>query len=265
MNTTLVVLFLSPNIEKSVVGKYVSIYNQLSYEVEVYPVSREDLLSKKSALKNSYNFLNELENKLENCPKKLAVHCVSTGCYFYSLMIYILNENPVKFSTLTKSLTYQIIDSPGIFSIDNFVSKSLEPYVESYNESSLGKIITNISENAYVDLIKNIFFATTGIFTGPLFRKGKKALKFVENPYTSIMKYFKQNLPIVKTLLIKTETDETITTAEFNKIANRLKQKKNTVEIKIFQNCDPGLIFQTHASEYQKVVEHFFKQLQSKL
>ena len=265
MTTTLVILFLSPNLEKSVVGKYVSIYNHLSYEVEVYPVSRQDLLSKKAALKSSYNYLDKLENKIKECPKKIAVHCVSTGCYFYSLMIYNLNENPVKFSILTKSLTHQVIDSPGIFSIDNFVAKSLDPYVEYYNESSMGKVITNISENAYVDLAKNTILGTTKFFTGSLFRKGKKALKFVENIYTSKMKYFKQNLPIVKTLLIKTETDETITTADFNKIANRLKQNKNFVEMKIFQDCDPGLIFQTQPSEYQKVVEYFFKQIQSKL
>ena len=151
---------------KQAISKYSHIYKDVGCDVIIKESKVIDFLQPKVGLKNSRKHLTEIKQIVEsnNCP--VIFHTSSIGCYFYTLMLTHLNNNPVLYSKIIENTKAQVLDSPVIGTL---------------NEMAVGVSTVTVNNEVIGKVLKNavlLYFAFTKPFTVKIYNQLIDEIKF---------------------------------------------------------------------------------------
>ena len=234
-SNAVVIIFPWLGANKPAISKFVLLYEALlpGCEIVVKESSAFDFLCPSRGLKNCTAFLKEIENKVVVKHSSIIIHSMSIGCYFYSLVLFLLKRNPNSFHNIRKSIAVQVVDSP---------------VVGTLSEMAVG-VSSITSKNSFVQnlfkLLTLQYFAMTKHFTVKLYDKFVD--QFVNQP------------AFVPSLILLSDGDPLATEEGLQKLVDSWKGKGFELITKKWSDSYHAQHLKRHKTEYYQLVQMILK------
>ena len=229
----LVLLFPWLGAPKDSISKYVNIYNAAGCDVIIKTASVIDFLWPNCGINNCKKFLEENKIASLSVDRLVIIHSMSVGCYFYSILLHLMQTNKSYYFDLLQNIKGQVFDSPVIGSL---------------NEMATG-VSTTTTNNKIAGLILKNLTLTYFCLSRP----------FTITIYDKLINITKHELPCVPSLLMSSIGDPLSSLNAFNNLVNCWKDRNIPFVSKMWNKSVHAQHLKYHPILYQSLVNNFIK------
>nr|XP_026690647.1 uncharacterized protein LOC100186401 [Ciona intestinalis] len=218
--------------------KYAQLYRSLGFNVIKRDSKMTDFLLPKKGFENSKNFLTQLEHNTQ----PIVVHSMSIGCYFYSLMLLAMENEPEKYANIAKNIQFQVCDSPVVGTIKEM----------AFGVSSM--VTNNSALRALMKMVTLGYFFLSKPFT----------VKY----YDTVLELIKYRCPAVPSLLMTSKNDPMACPEAFQSFVKAWEDRGCKVATKIWEKSEHARHLHNHPNEYRALITDLLKdgfKIESKL
>lgn len=219
------------------ISKYVEIYEAASCDVIIKTVSLFDFLWPAHGIKSCKNFIEENSATLLSPGQPVIIHSMSVGCYFYSILLFVLNANKTVYSNLAKNIKGQVLDSP---------------VVGSLNEMALGVTTTSIKSKLGQTLFRNLTLLYFGL--------SKPCTVNIYNKLIDIIKY---QTPCVPSLIMTSIGDPLSSLEAFNNLTACWKSNNIPYVSKIWKDSYHVQHLRFYPTLYKALIKELICRMQN--